>query len=265
MVNRELYKDKDWLYFQYHIKGLSQSKIGSVFDVSQTTIRYWMEKYDMKSRGPGGLLEPDFDMEQCIGLYKSGMGTRSIADEVDATRNTIRRWLEHYGVDRHPTGMRKVDKGVKSKICELYDDGNTQQEVSNLLDVDIDQVTVSRIIRNSNLETRNKAGFGQVCYSDNGLEVKSRLERLAANWLENNVDAFEYEPNINGADYIPDFICGNTIVEVLGIIDSEEYDKRREMKTKKYNELGYDVVSVESDYQSVEDTLSTELLNGGEK
>jgi len=263
-TNNELYKQKSWLSFQYHIKGLSQSEIGEIFDVSQTTIKYWMEKQNIKSRGPAGLKEPNFDMDRCIELYKSGLGSRRVADKLDVDRSSVRRWLKEKNIDIHSSGMKKVNDELENKIVKLYDNGLTQKEISNKDDINVGQATISRVLRESDIDTRNKAGFGQICYSNGGIEVKSKLEQICANWLESNKKSFEYEPDIDKTDYIPDFVVGDKIVEVWGIKRSKKYDERRKMKIKEYNELGYDVFSVGPEYKQIESKLSDEF-NGGEK
>jgi len=44
------YKDAEWLHEQYHEKELSQYEIADKCNVSQGTVRYWMEKHGIERR-----------------------------------------------------------------------------------------------------------------------------------------------------------------------------------------------------------------------
>jgi transcriptional regulator with XRE-family HTH domain len=50
--NLEPYKSEDVLRELYHGEGLSQQQIAERFDVRRQTIKYWMDKYEIKARLP---------------------------------------------------------------------------------------------------------------------------------------------------------------------------------------------------------------------
>lgn len=52
-MKNKLYKDKDWLYDQYHNKKLFQEQIADLCGTNQARIWYWMKKFGIESRNRG--------------------------------------------------------------------------------------------------------------------------------------------------------------------------------------------------------------------
>lgn len=53
IVDKPLYRDRNWLHEQYIINGKSMSAIGKMCNVSAMTIRWWMQTYEIPARGRG--------------------------------------------------------------------------------------------------------------------------------------------------------------------------------------------------------------------
>jgi hypothetical protein len=49
-----MYRDKEWLYHHYVVKGLSMSDISEMFWVSPMAIYKWLKKHDIPTRPRGG-------------------------------------------------------------------------------------------------------------------------------------------------------------------------------------------------------------------
>lgn len=97
------YKDKDVLKRLYHDERMTQKEIGEKFGVSQGTIAYYINKYDIKTRGPSGLWDdekPWEEEERLRELYhEKRMSTWEIADELDCSQKTVMRAMDELGVE----------------------------------------------------------------------------------------------------------------------------------------------------------------------
>lgn len=102
-----------------------------------------------------------------------------------------------------------------------------------------------------------------------GMPVKSKSELLLLYFFEANGLKFNYETplNIDGKEYIPDFVIENgdnqIIVEHFGI-DEANYNKKKEAKIRKYEELCKDrcwffVWTDEEDMYNLRDRLGRKL------
>lgn len=233
---RELYWDQK----------LSQSEIGDELGYEQTTIGNWLREYGIETRSPSEYVEPPVSKEKLTELYvEEGLGSRTIAEKLDIGRNTVQRWRDRFGIDPHPTGNRKRDDIDDELLITLYvDERLSQAEIAEKIDVDVTQTTVSRWLRDLDVEVRNQAGWGCEVETVRGETVKSALERRTANWLYGRGIEYTYEPEIDGTSYVPDFIADERLIEAWGVRQSETYDERRAKKIAAYEELGYDVISI---------------------
>ena len=225
---------------------LSQSKIADRLGYKQATIGNYLREYGIETRGPGGVQEPNFDREEFERLYiDEGLGIKSVSEELGVGRNTLIRWRNQWDIKAHNTGNKKREKVDDAKIVRLYvKEGLSQAEIAEEIDVDVNQTTISSWLDDLKTNTRNKAGWGQLIETDRGEVVKSALEKRVADWFyEKNID-YEYEPNIDGTRYVPDFQVGDRLVEVWGIRQLDQYDRRREEKINTYESLGFEVISV---------------------
>lgn len=238
--------EKEKLQDLYWNQELSSFDIADKFEYSAASIRNWMEYYDIERRGPEGVLKPDFDKEEFERLYvEEGLGLRPIAEKLNSNRNTLKRWRDRWGIEPHNPGNSKFSDVDHTELVRLYvEEGLSQAEIARELDLDVGQTTVGRWLDRLKVNTQNKAGWGQLIESNRGETVKSKLEYRTANWLyKHNID-YEYEPDMERTDYVPDFQVGDKIIECWGVVDSDDYEERREEKVSEYESLGFDVISV---------------------
>lgn len=105
MVDRA-YRDEEWLREKYVDEGLNSPQIGEMCGVSQKTVTRWLRKHDIETRGPNRGVNDDKPRPytERDWLYRKyvmeGKSMYEIADEVDRTDMTIRRWLDRHGIER---------------------------------------------------------------------------------------------------------------------------------------------------------------------
>lgn len=108
------YKDKEWLYHQYHILNKSSATIANELGVGDSTICAWIDKHGIETR-PNGISQsysrrPDGKWRNESWLRaqydKNGKSMAEIAREADTSRVTIRQWLIRHGIDRRPPGFK---------------------------------------------------------------------------------------------------------------------------------------------------------------
>lgn len=230
----------------YWDQKLSQSQISDEIGYQQTTIGGWLREYNIETRGPGGVQEPDFDREEFERLYVDGeLGLRPIAEELNTSRNTLARWRDRWGIEAHNTGSAKRPLVDDGELVRMYiDEGLTQQQIASKIDADVNQTTVSKWLTDLKVNIRNKAGWGQMVKTDRGETVKSALEKEVADWMYAHGIDYTYEPDVDQTQYVPDFLVGDKLVEVWGVRMSDKYDSQRKEKMCVYNQLGFDVISV---------------------
>jgi transposase len=98
-----VYRDRDWLWHKYMVLGHTTYKIGKICGVDESTIRYWMEKYDMPRRASSeyriGRSRP-----KSVGIKVSKAMTNRILSE------------EHKANLREAWTPEKRDEASKSRI-----------------------------------------------------------------------------------------------------------------------------------------------------
>lgn len=159
-----LYRDKEWLYKQYHEQGKSGCEIAEICDVSSHTIYTWMRKHGIERRSENNKEGKHNDKEWLIQEYvEKERSTHDIASEIEVTAGTINYNLEKFGIvrrDKSTAGGRAARESITpDELCneewlrEKYiEDGLSQSEIAEL--VDRAPHAVSRAMRRLGIETR---------------------------------------------------------------------------------------------------------------
>lgn len=131
------------------------------------------------------------------------------------------------------------------ELINLYEEGLSAQQVGK--NVGMSTMQVLERLKFEGVEIRDDT-FGTNQKTSFGLEVKSGLEAVTAEWLDRyGPEEWEYEPKGFPGPYIPDFVLGDgTVLEVWGL-DSESYDGKRTQKQEWYSQNGHTLISVEKD------------------
>jgi len=101
------YKKKSWLYKKYHVEDKKQEEIADIADVSISTISYWMDKYGIETKQYERIQKEPDNIEEIKEEYNSGASLVEVADGLDVSHPTVRRWLKEAGVEtreQYPEG-----------------------------------------------------------------------------------------------------------------------------------------------------------------
>ena len=131
-----------------------------------------------------------------------------------------------------------------SEIVEEYQSGLSAKDVGEKFG--LSDACVYWRLDEAGVETRD-ADYGHDQKTSFGLEVRSGMEAVTAEWLDRfGPEEWKYEPKDFPGPYVPDFVLGgDKVMEVWGVI-SPRYESRRERKEEWYSEEGYELISVES-------------------
>lgn len=116
----EPWKDREWLYDQYHGKERSYQQIADDIGTTHSTIRHWMEKHEIPRRSLSEAnAEGDIHkLRDASWLRKryvdEGLSGRQIALQLDTCSDTVHKWLRKHGIE------------VKHR-SEIMSDGDVQK------------------------------------------------------------------------------------------------------------------------------------------
>jgi len=110
-----VFVEREWLKEQL-AQGKSLPAIGKVVGKDASTVGYWVKKYGLRANGadkyaPKGGLARD----RLAPLVGSGMTLEAIANELHVGMNTVRYWIDRYGLPR-PIAVRRaaIERAVRS-------------------------------------------------------------------------------------------------------------------------------------------------------
>jgi transposase len=107
-------------------QGLSLAEIGRRFDRHESTVAYWVQKYELEAvnragAAPRGRLERS-ELER---LVVRRLSIAEIASEVGRSKATVRHWLRRYGLrtngppGRHPQRERALARAANLEVVVL--------------------------------------------------------------------------------------------------------------------------------------------------
>lgn len=105
------YRDEEKLRQLYHEDGLSKLEIADRCGVSESTVQYWMNKFEIDVRsyqdaqGNRHTGEPYRNKELLNDLYwREGLSQREIAEELGCGFVTVQKWMNHFDIDLRYAG-----------------------------------------------------------------------------------------------------------------------------------------------------------------
>jgi len=127
--NQKRYKNKSWLKKQYWDKQLSFYKIANKCGVSNGTISYWMQKFNISRRSKSKAEIIDHNKGE---IYKDKQWLKEklidekvppsdLANKLDISDSTIHKWIRHFSIKWRPyqnkewlkTQLQEKQKSVK--------------------------------------------------------------------------------------------------------------------------------------------------------
>lgn len=157
----ERYKDPDWLREKWNYKRMSQTDIGNICGVSQSTISYYINKY--------GIERPWEDHEFLCYLYEDdGLTLAEIGDLMNCTVHTIYNEL----VDADA----RIRRGGGYNYAQYHTDHNGYEYWYTTVDSECRYVAVHRLLAVA--EFGFDAVSDNIVHHKNGLKWDNRRENI---------------------------------------------------------------------------------------
>ena len=240
--SRRKMPSKELLFDWYITQKKSQQDLAGQFNVHQATVSKWLKYYKIKTNFKGKSNLQNINSEtknpgkiKLIELYRSkGLSQREIAKEYGVKQISVYRWMKEYNLpQRSRTTAQTIKHGIgvikpsKEFLQDLYiNQQKSAFEIAQLFQVD--NSTATDWLKEFGIERREPlfGRKGYICCGD-GHHVRSQKERKVCEWLTTHKIDHLYEPSsklikkkfqIPKAVYrkaiCPDFLVGNTIIEV---------------------------------------------------
>lgn len=235
-------KDEEWVREQYKDKGKTTMEISNELNVSASSVRKWMDEHGIERRSNAECLSDGNIKKLCDENWvreqyeNQNKTTYEIADELDTTGSTVRRWMDKHGIERRSKSESCSDGNIKQLwdgdwLREQYENQKkTIQEIASNLKVG--NTTVRDWLRRHEIDTRssimNPEHTTHIVRSEWELEVCNIL-------IDMGID-YDYESlgikYCNGDTYYPDFVTDGYVIEVKGAHFSEIYDHKNTERQK---------------------------------
>lgn len=213
-------RNRDWLYEQYHEKGLSARQIGKQLECYNDTVLNWTDRHGIERKHRSEIMSNgDVQKLHDRGWLKQEYQNKQrpapeIADQCNVDSATVYHWLEVHGIDiRH--------------VAETRSNGDVQK----LMDKDwLKEMYVERGLSSHKIADKlNQSKNSVLCWLDkHGIETRE-LHPVGPehpNWKENSTDYFgpnwpEQRLKARVRDQARCQVCGKTDSNHLS-----EYGKR---------------------------------------
>jgi transposase len=107
-------------------EGMSLEAIGKRVGKHESTVSYWLKKYGLEAvraekHSPKGAPSKE-EMER---LLAAGLSQREVADRLERSLATIRRWMKRYQLKPAPRRKRESEKGLREMVSQCQRHGET--------------------------------------------------------------------------------------------------------------------------------------------
>ena len=94
------WRDEGILRQKYWVEGKSLTEVGDELGCSRSTIRKWLNRYELGTRAQAGDPDADYrDPEILKHLYwQEGLSTIKIAERLDCSKETVQKWMGRHGI-----------------------------------------------------------------------------------------------------------------------------------------------------------------------
>jgi hypothetical protein len=223
---------------------MSATAIGKKFGTEAHTILKRLREWDIpivKNRQPK-LIKID-DIPQMITDYENGVSSEKLAEQLDISPSKVLRTLKEHDVEVKPGGCYKTKELPADSIIKLYSYGYSADYIAQQYDCSLSHVL--NCLHNCGIETVYN-GRTPAIMSAAGYKVRSSLELVVADWLEEHHIPHEYDTRIPHSRKRCDFKVGSLYIEVCGIQnDLWNYDVKLNLKIDHYekHDLNYVLLS----------------------
>ena len=229
----ERLSDEAWLQEQYVKQDKSVTSIADELNITSGTVRRWLRQHDIELRGnsklPERAEEKLNDEEWLKKQYTEERRTTvDIADELNTTSVTVRRWLRQHNIEVRGNSESKLQESVVKKLHDeewlreqYIEHSRSIYDIAD--DLNISNNTVKTWLQKYDIEIRNR--IRNPDHLDH--KVRSGWELNIANLLTYHDIRYEYEsieiPWGDGSTYIPDFITEEYVIEVKGVFYPDNF------------------------------------------
>lgn len=225
------YKNESLLEDLYLNHGIHRELLREMFNVDESTIRYWLKKYDLYEKS-----NLQYNEQEVVNLYNDGWTMKKIADKIDRSVSCVCQILKRNKVETRPSHTRpKIsDEELKRlyieenlSTLEIEDkvgltNGNLSNRLRNMEDVEmrgkgsvrrhVSDNKIKTLYVNQGLSSRevgNKVGL-------DGSTVRARLSKLNietrdSNYGNNQVTKKGHEVRSSYERQVADFLFENDI------------------------------------------------------
>ena len=238
----------------YITKRMSTRQIGAHFNVSKTEVRRWLIEYDITRRPPGngllyrGIQEPTKEELQYL-VHEKHQSYREIGEMFGASGSAVTHWLRKHNIpqpeiwDTRYKGNRPT-LPTRDELATLYKSGMTLDAIGDMFGVS--GSTISQICDSYGIQV-NPDGWnnGKRYLCQDGHTVKSIYEQRVDDWLSTHNVPHTYEPQLPcDRRYKADFLANGWYIEVWGVTNNSDYNRRRKQKCQLYSQHQYPLIEL---------------------
>lgn len=174
-----------------------------------------------------------------------------IASRTNAHYTGVRWWIKQCGIawqDPDAWTQRNLQRGLikpdREELEALYSQHLSLQNIADGLGVSREYVTLR--FREYGLDTRAPGWSHKTFTCNDGHVVKSTYELRVDDWLylHRLEHTYEYQLRELGGTGSADFLVDGVFIEVWGVMDSQSYKERQEVKRDWYANNGHQLISL---------------------
>lgn len=212
--------DKDNLRRLYIAEGLTASKIATLTNHDEQTVRRYMRKYHINIRTHSETMTGRNSSLRTPGLTESvlkklygdeQLTTTEIAEQIGCNRNTVLQALKRYGIPLHTSRIRGLDEPT---LRELYiDKRQSTIQIAKHFGCHDEAIRKSLLKHGIPVRTKSEALKNRVITPEHRSKLVTRMTELTKVQKGDNHPAWKGGKSINKDGYVVIRIGGKTILE----------------------------------------------------
>lgn len=120
-------KDRDWLYENYVIKGLTREQCAKEGNTTLANIKEYLRKWNIEKS------KLIIKKEDLINYVNNGLTTKEISEIYKCHKGTINRYFKKYNIkNTNYEVYEQYDDTNDQEIIKLYNDGKSTVEISKI-------------------------------------------------------------------------------------------------------------------------------------
>lgn len=247
--------DYNTLYQLYCIERLTTRQIGKQLNASKTTVQQWLRVHNIQVRPTGhgldnrGITPPTRDELHNL-VHEQHLSYIQISAIYKVDQSAVQHWLKKHNIPR-PKIWDTRHKGQvptlpnENELRNLYETaGMSLVEIGERYNVS--PAPIRRLCEEYNIPIRQDGWEGGKRFACiDGHLVRSTYEQKVDNWLHVHAVEHVYEPPIPSfPQFHADFFANGWYIEVWGVTNDPEYEKRKTRKQEIYKAMGLFLIEI---------------------